>query len=65
MTAMDLGLLVMRLVVGLTFMGHGSQKLFGWFGGTGMKGHADNVSKMGRSLHALWPSTQFPGRTRN
>ncbi|WP_251551616.1 DoxX family protein [Neobacillus muris] len=31
----DVGLLIIRLAVGLTFVGHGAQKLFGWFGGTG------------------------------
>lgn len=34
----DAGLLIIRLVVGLLFVGHGAQKLFGWFGGYGLKG---------------------------
>jgi putative oxidoreductase len=38
MYKMSLGLLLIRLVVGITFMGHGVQKLFGWFGGHGIKG---------------------------
>lgn len=35
---MNLGLLIIRVVLGLTFAGHGTQKLFGWFGGHGVKG---------------------------
>src|SRR5947208_30965 len=32
---MDIGLLLLRLTVGLTLAAHGVQKLFGWFGGPG------------------------------
>lgn len=35
---MDTGLLVLRLLVGGLFVGHGVQKLFGWFGGHGLQG---------------------------
>ena len=33
-------LLILRLVIGLLFVGHGLQKLFGWFGGSGLEGTA-------------------------
>ncbi len=36
--AYDVGLLLLRLVLGLTMAAHGSQKLFGWFGGGGIDG---------------------------
>ncbi|MFD8703898.1 DoxX family protein [Kitasatospora sp. NPDC059648] len=36
--AYDAGLLLLRLVLGLTMAAHGSQKLFGWFGGGGIDG---------------------------
>ncbi|WP_435056543.1 DoxX family protein [Streptomyces noursei] len=32
------GLLLLRLVLGLTMAAHGTQKLFGWFGGPGLDG---------------------------
>ncbi|WAH38348.1 DoxX family protein [Alicyclobacillus dauci] len=44
---MSLGLLIIRLVIGLTFAGHGTQKLFGWFGGPGLKGTAGWLDSMG------------------
>jgi putative oxidoreductase len=34
----NVGLLLIRLVIGILFIGHGAQKLFGWFGGYGIKG---------------------------
>lgn len=44
---MDIGLLVLRLVFGALFIGHGTQKLFGWFGGHGPAGTAGWLRKMG------------------
>jgi putative oxidoreductase len=35
---MATGLLIVRLIVGLGLAAHGAQKLFGWFGGYGLKG---------------------------
>jgi putative oxidoreductase len=35
---MDQGLLLARLVFGLLMAAHGTQKLFGWFGGAGLSG---------------------------
>jgi len=34
----SIGLLLIRIVFGLTFAAHGTQKLFGWFGGYGIEG---------------------------
>jgi putative oxidoreductase len=44
---MDLGLLILRVVVGLTLAAHGSQKLFGWFGGYGIAGTGSFLEQLG------------------
>jgi putative oxidoreductase len=44
---MDIALLVLRAVVGLFFIGHGAQKLFGSFGGHGLAGTAGFFDSIG------------------
>jgi putative oxidoreductase len=44
---MNLGIAVLRAVVGGLFMGHGLQKLKGWFGGGGIEATGENFQKMG------------------
>lgn len=43
----DLGLLALRVGVGSTLVAHGTQKLFGWFGGHGLDGTAGGMEAMG------------------
>jgi putative oxidoreductase len=49
-----IGLLILRLVLGLTFIGHGSQKLLGWFGGGGLKGTTAMMERMGLHTPRFW-----------
>lgn len=49
---MAIGLLILRLFVGLTLAAHGAQKLFGWFGGYGLTGTGGFLEQLGF----------FPGR---
>jgi len=44
---MKIGRLLLRLVVGGFFFGHGTQKLFGWFGGNGLQGTAEGFEQLG------------------
>jgi putative oxidoreductase len=47
-------LLFVRVLVGLLFVGHGLQKLAGWFGGPGMAGWTQSVAKEGLQPAAFW-----------
>lgn len=56
MDGLDLGLLLLRLLIGLTMAAHGGQKLFGMFGGgglTGTGGYLENIGFRPGRRHAL------------
>ena len=44
---MAYGLLLLRVFVGVAFFGHGTQKLFGWWGGYGPQGTGGFFASMG------------------
>jgi putative oxidoreductase len=44
---MDFGRTLLRTVVGALFVGHGTQKLFGWFGGHGPEGTGSFFDSLG------------------
>ena len=44
---MRIGMAVLRIVVGVFFIGHGLQKLAGWFGGHGLTGTAGFFESLG------------------
>ena len=45
--AYDVGLLLLRVMVGVAMTAHGAQKLFGWFGGGGVHGTAEFFTQSG------------------
>jgi putative oxidoreductase len=44
---MDVAFLIVRLIVGLALAAHGAQKLFGWFGGPGLRATAGAFENLG------------------
>jgi putative oxidoreductase len=52
--SLDTGLLIARLIVGLALAAHGAQKLFGWFGGYGIKGTGGFFETLGFRPGALF-----------
>jgi putative oxidoreductase len=44
---MDLAMLLLRVVIGALFVGHGTQKLLGWFGGPGLEGATGMMDALG------------------
>ncbi len=52
--SLSTGLLILRLVAGLTLAMHGAQKLFGWFGGSGIKGTLQMQGRLGLKPAPLW-----------
>ena len=54
MNALNTGLLVLRLVVGIGLAAHGAQKLFGWWGGPGVRGLLGHLTHMRFRPAPLW-----------
>jgi putative oxidoreductase len=53
------GLTILRIAVGIVFIAHGAQKLFGAFGGGGLSGTSDYFSFLG--LTPSYPLAMFWG----
>lgn len=51
---LDIGLLIIRLVVGFLLMGHGAQKLFGWFEGPRLEGTSGMMESLGYRPGRPW-----------
>lgn len=59
------GALALRIPVGIIFVAHGAQKLFGWFGGYGLEGTGQWMDSIGLSpgylMALLAGGTEFLG----
>lgn len=54
MLSSEIAFLILRIVIGLLFVGHGAQKLFGWFGGSGLDGTAEFYAGLDVAPPKLW-----------
>src|SRR5687767_8728420 len=61
--AVDVGLFILRLALGIIFIAHGGQKMFGWFGGRGLEATVTGFTGMGipAALGYLAAFTEFFG----
>jgi len=66
-TAKDLSMFALRLVLGITFIMHGGQKLFGIFGGIGIDGTTKMMEGLGFAapyfVALIWSCVEFTGGT--
>lgn len=62
---MDTGLLILRVLFGALLVGHGGQKLYGWFGGHGLDGTGGFLHSLGfrpgRRMAAVAGSSEVVG----
>jgi uncharacterized membrane protein YphA (DoxX/SURF4 family) len=54
----SIGVLIVRLVIGLIMAAHGTQKLLGWFGGYGLRGTGEFFVQLGLQ-RPCFPSRAF------
>ena len=62
---MEVGLFLIHAVVGLLIAAHGAQKLFGWFGGSGIEGTGGMMESLGlvpgRQMAFVAGAAEFTG----
>ena len=58
---LSIGLLIARIVVGLLIAAHGSQKLFGWFGGHGLQATGELFGQLGFQPGGLFATAAATG----